>query len=82
MSHETVKLLIPFEALVNSVTELSFEDKRRLWELLEEQIAQAEEELWEQDPTIQAEIQEARAAYQSGDYLTIDEYIAQQPKKF
>lgn len=82
MSHETVKLLIPFEALVNSVTELSFEDKRRLWELLEEQIAQAEEELWEQDPAIQAEIQEARAAYQSGDYLTIDEYIAQQPKKF
>lgn len=82
MSHETVKLLIPFEALVNSVTELSFEDKRRLWELLEEQIAQAEEELWEQDPTIQAEIQESRAAYQSGDYLTIDEYIAQQPKKF
>jgi len=33
-----------------------------------------------QDSTIQAEIQEARAAYQAGDYVTIDEYIARQPK--
>jgi len=49
----------------------------RLWELLEEQLAQAEEEAWEQDPTVQAEIREARAAYQAGDCVTIDEYIAQ-----
>lgn len=52
------------------------EGKRRLWELLDEQIAQAEERVWEQDPTIQAEIREARAAYQTGDYVTIDEYAA------
>jgi hypothetical protein len=53
----------------------------RLWELLEEQIAQAEEEAWEQDPTVQAEIREARAAYRSGDYVIIDEYIAQRREK-
>jgi hypothetical protein len=66
MAQETVKLLIPFEALADSVAELTLEGKRRLWGLL-----------WERDPTVQAEIREARAAYQAGDYVTIDEYIAQ-----
>ena len=73
MAQESVRLLIPFESLADSVTELSLKDKLRLWELLDEQIAQAEEETWEQDPTVQAEIREARAAYQAGDHVTIGE---------
>ena len=73
MTQETVKLWIPFKALVDSVRELSLKDKRLLWELLDEQMAQAEEEVWERDQTVQAEIQEARDTYQSGDYVTIDE---------
>jgi len=36
-----------------------------------EQIAQAGEEEWGQKPTGQAEIGEARAAYQAGDYATM-----------
>jgi hypothetical protein len=36
-----------------------------------EQMAQAEEEEWGQEPTVQAEIREARAAYQAGDYVTM-----------
>jgi hypothetical protein len=64
-----------------TLAELSLRDKFRLWELLDEQIAQAEEEAWEQAPTVQAEIREARAAYQAGDYVTIDEYIAQRRTK-
>jgi hypothetical protein len=74
MAQETVRLLIPFEALADSVKELSLKDKRRLWELLDEQMAQAEEEVWERDSTVQAEIRQARAAFQAGDYVTIDEY--------
>jgi hypothetical protein len=81
MAQEGVRLLIPFESLVDSVSALSLRDKLRLWELLDEQIAQAEEEAWEQDPTVQAEIREARAAYQAGDYVTIDEYIARRREK-
>ncbi len=77
MNQATVKLLIPFEALLASIGELDLADKRRLWELLDEQIAQMEEDVWERDPALQAEIQEARAAYQAGDFVTIDEYIAQ-----
>jgi hypothetical protein len=80
MAQEGVRLLIPFESLVDSVTALSLKDKLRLWELLDEQIAQAEEEAWEQDPTVQAEIREARAVYQAGDYVTIDEYICKHRK--
>jgi len=81
MSQATVKLLVPFESLVESVRDLSLEEKRVLWEVLDEQIAQVEEELWEKDPAVQAEIREARAAYQAGDYITIDEYIAQRQEK-
>ncbi len=77
MTQPTVKLVIPFDSLIDSIGQLSLEEKLRLWELLDEQIAQAEEELWEQDARIQAEINEARAAYEAGDYVTVDEYIAQ-----
>ena len=45
--------------------------------MLDEQIAQAEDKLLEEDPTVQAEIEEARTAYQEGDYITLDDYIAQ-----
>jgi hypothetical protein len=73
MVQESVRLQIPFESLLDSVAELSLKDKLRLWEFLDEQIAQAEEEAWEQDPTVQAEILEARAAYQARDYVAIGE---------
>ena len=76
MTVETVRLQIPFESLVDAISSLGLEEKRRLWKLLDEEIAQAEEDLLEEDPTIQAEIQEARTAYQTGDYQTIEEYIA------
>lgn len=78
MTKETVNLKISFESLVNAIASLGLEEKRKLWQILDEQIAEAEENLWEEDPNTQAEIEEARAAYQEGDYLTLDEYIAQQ----
>ncbi len=81
MTQESVELLIPFESLVKSITKLRMEDKIRLWELLDEQMAQAEEKTWEEDPSVQAEIQEARTAYQAEDFVTIDEYIAQRRRK-
>jgi len=76
VSQESVKLLIPFESLAESVSELNVTEKLRLWKLLEEQLAQAEEERWEQDPAVQSEIREARAAYQAGDYVSLEEYAA------
>jgi hypothetical protein len=71
MPQENVQVMIPFQVLVDFVSGLNLKDKHRLWELLDEELAQAEETLWEQNPTFQAEIQEARTAYQAGDYVTI-----------
>ncbi len=76
MPYASVRLTIPFDSLVESITNLSPKEKLQLWRLLNEQIAQMEEELLEQDPLIQAQIQEAREAYHAGDYLTIEEYLA------
>jgi hypothetical protein len=77
VTQETVTLSVPFEALVSSIANLTLKDKLRLWKLIEEQIALAEEEALEQDPVVLAEIREARAAYRTGDYMTIDDYVAQ-----
>ncbi len=72
----TVSLSIPFESLAEAIKDLSLDEKYRLWELLEEQIAQIEEKKLEQDPSVQAEIRAAHEEYRSGDYETIDEYVA------
>ena len=80
MTRETVRLQIPFASLVDAIASLELEEKQQLWQLLGEEIAQAEEDLMGQDPAVQAEIQEARTAFQAGDYLTLEEYIAQRSK--
>lgn len=77
MTQETVNLKISFESLVNAITSLGLEEKHKLWQILDEQIAEAEDNLLKEDQNAQAEIEEARIAYQVGDYLTLDEYIAQ-----
>lgn len=76
-----VRLSVPFDSLVESVLSLGPQEKLRLWRLLNEQIAQWEEEQLEEDPVIRAEIQEAREAYLRGDYMTIEEYVARMQKR-
>lgn len=81
MTQETVKLQIPFESLLNAIASLGLEEKRKLWQILDEQIAASEDSLLAEDPTVQAEIAEAKTAYQAGDYVTLDEYIVQRSGK-
>jgi len=76
MTQTTVQLQIPFQSLVDAIASLNLEEQRQLWQILEEAIAQAEEDLLEKDPTVQAQIQAARVSYQTGDYQTIEQYIA------
>ncbi len=71
----SVNLSIPFEALVKGIKSLDLEQQQQLLEVLEEQIFEAEEE-WENSPEIIAEVEEAKKAYQSGDYLTLEDFIA------
>lgn len=81
MTQTTVGLQIPFQSLVDAIASLGVDEKRRLWEILESEIGQLEEDLLESDPTVKAEIEEARLAYQTGDYQTIDQYIAHRSGK-
>jgi hypothetical protein len=81
MAEESVKLLVSFDSLVDSIAGLDLKEKLQLWKLLGEQLAQAEEEAFEHDPVAQAEMREARAAYGAGDYVTIDEYVDQRRKR-
>ena len=70
MTQETVKLQIPLESLLNAISSLGLEEKRKLWQLLEEEIAEAKEDLLDEDPTVQAEIQEAQE-----ECLTLEQYL-------
>ncbi|MEG4391488.1 hypothetical protein [Microcoleus sp. BROC3] len=45
MLPETVQLQIPFQVLVDALASLPLEEKRRLWQLLNEEITQAETDL-------------------------------------
>ena len=72
---EIVSIQIPFASLVEAIASLNLEDKHKLQEILEDQIFEAEEGM-ENDPEVLAEVEEARKAYQAGDYQTIQDYIA------
>ena len=76
MTQPTIQLQIPFDSLVNAIITLAREEKIQLFHLLETEIAQLEEDEFENDPTVLAEIQEARIAYQTGDYQTLDQLMA------
>lgn len=45
MLPETVQLQIPFQVLVDAIASLPLEEKRRLWQLLNEEITQSETDL-------------------------------------
>lgn len=74
-----VQFNVPFEALVEAVKSLDLNHKRQLLEVLEDLLFDLEEESMEQNPQVLLEVEEARKAYQAGDYQTIQDYIAKQP---
>ena len=45
----TIKLQIPFESLLEAIINLPFEEKRQLWQLLDQEINQTEPDLLEED---------------------------------
>lgn len=72
----TVSFNIPFEVVVEAIKALDIEKQRALFEVLDDLLFEAEELSMEADPTVLREVEEARQAYQQGDYQTIQEYIA------
>jgi hypothetical protein len=73
MAEADINISIPFQSLVSSVKQLTFEEKIELLETIEEQL---EEQSLQRNPLILKEIEAARAAFKMGDYVTLDEYKA------
>jgi ABC-type Na+ transport system ATPase subunit NatA len=71
-----VKLQLSLEILAEAISSLDLTEKRQLQELIEQQIFEAEEALYEDDTETLAEIQAVRAEYSDGESVTIDEYLA------
>lgn len=76
MNQPNIKLQIPFESLIEAIANLDIEQKQHLWNILDEEIAIIEDNLEENNPQIQAEVESARKAYEAGDYVTLEEYMA------
>ncbi|MEH2312241.1 MAG: hypothetical protein V7K35_12760 [Nostoc sp.] len=71
-----VKLQLSLETLAEAISSLDLTEKRQLQELIEQQIFEAEEALYEDDAETLAEIQAVRAEYSDGESVTIDKYLA------
>ncbi|WP_225896037.1 hypothetical protein [Dendronalium phyllosphericum] len=56
-------------------------EKRQLQELIEQQIFEAEEALYEDDAQTLSEIQAVRAEYRDGKSMTIDEYLSKRSEQ-
>ena len=77
MSQTGLNLFIPMELLINSLNALSLSEKQQLWRILDEAIADAEEEDWREDEETKKEIQLVRDEYANGEYMTFQQYLNQ-----
>ena len=80
MSQQNISVSVSFESLLQSIERLSSSDKLKIMEALNEQLEQAEEDLIERDPSVKAQIRDARAAYAAKNYVTLDEYLSGKQK--
>jgi hypothetical protein len=72
---------VSLESLIEAIATLDLGVKRKLMEIIEYLIFESEEESMENDPEVLAEVEEARKAYQIGDYQTIQAYITNQSEQ-
>jgi len=70
----TINLKIPFESLSEVINSLNLSQKQQLLEILEQQIFE-EEASYQDDEETLAELQKVRDEYQSGDYVTLEQYL-------
>ena len=71
----TINLKISFESLAEVIDSLDSPQKQQLVEMLEQQIFEEEASYEDNEETL-AELQKVRAEYQSGNYVTLDQYLS------
>jgi hypothetical protein len=64
-------------AAIESVNTLSLSEKHQLLLVLDEAIAQAEEQDWLEEDQTAEEIQQVREEYRKGEYITFHQYLTQ-----
>jgi hypothetical protein len=69
----TINLKIPFEFLSEVINSIDLAQKQQLLEILEQQIF--EEASYQDDEETLAELQKVQDEYQSGDYVTLEQYL-------
>ena len=74
----TISLQISLDSLIQAVSSLDLEAKRHLLDIIEQQIFEAEEASYIEDPETKAEIEAVTLEYQQGDFVTIDDFIQAQ----
>ncbi|GBO51824.1 hypothetical protein APA_2695 [Pseudanabaena sp. lw0831] len=62
---------------IESINALSLKEKHQLLLILDEAIAQVEENDWIENDKTASEMQKVREEYKSGEYIAFSEYIAQ-----
>lgn len=72
----TVKVQISVESLIEAIDFLELSEQRQILEILEQKIFETEEELYEDDAETITEIQAVRAEYETGEYQTLEDYLA------
>ena len=65
------------DTAIESANALSLEEKHQLWLILDEAIAQAEEQDWLEDDETVEEILQVREEYRKGEYIAFHQYLAQ-----
>jgi hypothetical protein len=75
-----INVQISFESLVDAIASLNLEEKHQLREILEQQIFEAEEQDYADDPETLAELQAVQAEYEAGEYSTLNDYLTQRSK--
>lgn len=63
------------ESLALAIKRLSFKDKERLLDMIEQQIFEEEEDNYEETEESLAELAAARAEIEAGNYVTVEDYI-------
>lgn len=78
MMTTTVNLQISLESLIQAVSTPEFNAKKQLLDVIEQQIFEAEEEMYQEDPDTMAEIEAVQAECENGELTTVDDFIQRQ----
>lgn len=74
----TISLQVSLDSLIQAVSSLDLEAKRHLIDIIEQQIFEAEEAGYVEDPETEADIEAVKLEYQQGDFISIDDFIQAQ----